>query len=170
LVDDASHSTAAALSRVLGPLRRAVLRATRAAEGLPDLPDTHIEILRTVVDSPDISPKTIADQLGLARPTVSNLIQAMKRERLITLTRGEDDARVVHVTATGLARLLLNRYDTASEALLGTALDALASGERSAIEAALPALSALHAILIASRPSQPREGVSRRESRDAGGL
>ena len=47
------------------------------AEGLPDLPDTHIEMLRTVADSPDIRPPAIAEQLGLARPTVSNLMQTM---------------------------------------------------------------------------------------------
>ena len=153
MADGTSHNAAAALSRLLGPLRRAVLRATRAAEGLPDLPDTHIEILRTVVDSPDISPKTIADRLGLARPTVSNLIQSMKRERLITLTRSDGDARVVHVTATDLATRLLNRYDAASEGLLVTALNQLARSDRSAIEAALPALSALHTILTAPKDS-----------------
>jgi DNA-binding MarR family transcriptional regulator len=152
------HSSAAALSRALGPLRRAVLRATRAAEGLPDLPDTHIEVLRAVVDSPAISPKTIADRLGLARPTVSNLIQAMKREGLIALTRNEDDARVVHVTATGLALQLLNRYDTASEALLDRALGELTPRDRSAIAAALPALSALQAILAA--PQHPGDAVT----------
>jgi DNA-binding MarR family transcriptional regulator len=148
-----SHSTAAALSRLLGPLRRAVLRATRAADGLPDLPDTHIEVLRTVVETPDISPKTIADQLGLARPTVSNLLQAMKREGLIALIRSEDDARVVHVTATDLASGLLSRYDAASEALLVAAMDELTPRDRAAVEAALPALSALQVILTAPQES-----------------
>src|SRR4051812_45746818 len=35
----------AQLSALLGPLRRAVLRRTRATEGLPDLPEAQIELL-----------------------------------------------------------------------------------------------------------------------------
>jgi hypothetical protein len=37
LVEGKDRGTAATLSRTLGPLRRAVLHATREAEGLPDL-------------------------------------------------------------------------------------------------------------------------------------
>jgi DNA-binding MarR family transcriptional regulator len=124
-----------------------VLRATRAAEGLPDLPDTHIEILRTVADCPDISPRAIADRLGLARPTVSNLIQTMKRDGLLTLVRNADDARVVHVTVTDFAAELLSRYDTTSERIVSAALNQLTPKERAAVAAAVPALTQLQAIL-----------------------
>jgi DNA-binding MarR family transcriptional regulator len=134
---------------MLGPLRRAVLRATRAAEGLPDLPEAHIEIMRAVADSPDISPRAIADRLGLARPTVSNLIQTMKREGLLTLVRSADDARVVHVTVTDFAAGLLRRYDTANERIVSAALDQLNPKEWSAVTAAMPALTHLQAILTA---------------------
>jgi DNA-binding MarR family transcriptional regulator len=149
MVDTPNASTAAALSRVLGPLRRSVLRTTRAAEGLPDLPDNHIEILRAVVDTPAISPRAIADRLGLARPTVSNLIKTMKRAGLITLVRSDDDARMVHVTATARATRLLSRYDVASERILSAALNALSPKERLAVGAAVPALAGLHSILAA---------------------
>jgi DNA-binding MarR family transcriptional regulator len=142
-----STTEAAELSRVLGPLRRAVLRATRAAEGLPDLPDSHIEILRTVADSPAITPRAIADRLGLARPTVSNLINSMKREGLLTLARSDDDARVVHVTVTKFAAGLLNRYDKASERILSASLNDLVPAQRAAIIAALPALFQLQSNL-----------------------
>ena len=104
-------SNAAALSRTLGPLRRAVLRATRLAEDLPDLPETHIEVLRTVADTPGLGPPAIAEHLRLARPTVSNLMKTMQRAHLIELTRDVDDARRVHVTATATALELLRRYD-----------------------------------------------------------
>jgi DNA-binding MarR family transcriptional regulator len=150
LVEIESDVTAAALSRVLGPLRRAVLRSTRAAEDLPDLPDTHIEVLRTVADSPAISPRAIAERLELARPTVSNLIQAMKRDGLITLVRDDADARVVHVTATDLATGLLTRYDTASQRILSEAMGELTARQRAAVAAAVPALSRLQSILTAS--------------------
>lgn len=144
-----SPSTAAALSRVLGPLRRSVLRATRAAAELPDLPDTHIEVLRAVADSPAITPKMLAGQLGLARPTVSNLIQSMRRAELLTLDRDDDDARVVHVSTTDYAAGLLRRYDNASEQIVHAAMNTLTPAERAAITAALPALARLQTVLAA---------------------
>jgi DNA-binding MarR family transcriptional regulator len=147
VTDSRDLGTAAALSRVLGPLRRAVLRATRTAEGLPDLPDTHIEILRTVADSPAITPGAIADRLGLARPTVSNLIQTMRREDLLTLARNNDDARLVHVNVTAFAAGLLNRYDAASERILSAAMEQLTAKERAAVTAAVPALVRLQSKL-----------------------
>lgn len=153
--DDPSPTTAAGLSRVLGPLRRAVLRNTRAAEGLPDLPDTYIEILRTVATTPAISPRSIADQLGLARPTVSNLIQAMRRDGLLDLARSDKDARVVKVTITDTAAQLLGRYDTASARIVSVALNRLTATERAAIAAAVPALAALQATLGTPGESGP---------------
>ena len=153
--DEPNPTTAAALSRVLGPLRRAVLRNTRAAEGLPDLPDTYIEILRTVATTPAISPRSIADQLGLARPTVSNLIQAMRRDGLLDLARSDKDARVVKVTITEIAAQLLSRYDTASAHIVSVALNRLTATQRAAIAAAVPALAALQATLGTSGESKP---------------
>ncbi|WP_292988579.1 MarR family winged helix-turn-helix transcriptional regulator [Mycobacterium sp.] len=147
MADLSRPSTAAELSRILGPLRRVVLRATRATAGLPDLPDAHIEILRTVASDPEITPRAIADRLGLARPTVSNVIQTMKRDRLLALNRSDDDARVVHVTVTRHAARLLQRYDTASERLLSEALGQLTASHRAAITAAIPALIALQSAL-----------------------
>jgi DNA-binding MarR family transcriptional regulator len=131
-----------------------VLQATRTAEGLPDLPDTRVEILRTVADTPGISPRVIADRLGLARPTVSNLIQTMRRDGLLTLVRNDDDARVVHVTLTDFAAGLLNRYDKTSEEILSSALAELTVRERAAVTAAVPALVKLQHALAAgdSRP------------------
>lgn len=154
--DETGQITAAALSRLLGPLRRAVLRATRAAGGLPDLPDAHIEILRAVADSPDITPRAIADQLGLARPTVSNLLQAMKRDGFLSLTRSDSDARVVHVRTTAFAASLLTRYDSASQQILCSALNELSQGDRLAITAAVPALTNLQSILGLGAHAQSR--------------
>lgn len=144
-----NDSAAAALSPLLGPLRRAVLRATRTVEGLPDLPEAHIEILRTVAAQPGITAGGIAERLGLARPTVSNLIQALKRDGLLTLDRGERDARVVHVSATDRAADLLSRYDGASRRIVAEALAQLTAEDRAAITAAVPALARLQAILSA---------------------
>jgi DNA-binding MarR family transcriptional regulator len=151
LSKQSGDNAAAALSRILGPLRRAVLRATRTAEALPDLPEAHIEILRAVVEKPGLSPPAIAEQLKLARPTVSNLMKTMRRADLIELTRDEDDARRVYVSATRAAQGLLRRYDKASEEILSAALSTLTPAERAAVEAAIPALSKLQSVLAAAR-------------------
>jgi DNA-binding MarR family transcriptional regulator len=150
LSNSAKLGVAAALSRTLGPLRRAVLRATRLAEDLPDLPEAHIEVLRTVADAPGMGPPAIAEQLRLARPTVSNLMKTMQRAHLVELTRDADDARRVHVTATAAALELLRRYDAASEKILTAAMNELNPDERRAVAAAVPALTKLRSILAAT--------------------
>lgn len=149
------HGVAAALSHTLGPLRRAVLRSTRLAEDLPDLPEAHIEVLRTVAESPGMGPPAIAEQLRLARPTVSNLMKTMQRAHLINLTRDVEDARRVHVTATAAALELLRRYDGASAAILHAAMDELSADEQRAVAAAVPALAKLRSILAASGHRRP---------------
>jgi DNA-binding MarR family transcriptional regulator len=146
-VTQSTRSTAAALSRVLGPLRRAVLRSTRTAAELPDLAEPHIEVLRVVAATPGISPHAIAVALKLARPTVSNLIQTMKRADLITIDRNTSDARRVHVSLTETAEQLLARYDAASEEILTAALNELTPAERAAVAAAVPAMSKLQVAL-----------------------
>lgn len=143
--DDLDHM-AAALGRELGPLRRAVSRAVRASEGLPDLPDNQIEVLRATVAEPGLNTVGIASRLQLARPTVSNLLNGMRRAGLVELRRREDDARAVEVFATATATSLLSRFDAASAAVIAEALDALSVRERNALAAALPALSRLNAV------------------------
>ncbi|MFF5668481.1 MarR family transcriptional regulator, partial [Streptomyces griseofuscus] len=75
---------AAGLGGLLGPLRRAVLRATRNAEGLPDLPEAQIELLRALSSSPEgLSPGAAATRVRVAPSTVSNLVRAMSAARLV---------------------------------------------------------------------------------------
>ncbi|MCZ9343501.1 hypothetical protein NGM37_37680, partial [Streptomyces sp. TRM76130] len=62
---------ASGLGGLLGPLRRAVLRSTRNAEGLPDLPEAQIELLRALATAPDgLSPGAAAARLRIAPSTV----------------------------------------------------------------------------------------------------
>src|SRR5690606_20598324 len=61
----------AQLSALLGPLRRAVLRRTRVLEGLPDLPEAQIELLRLLVAHDGLAPGRAAVELKVAQSTVS---------------------------------------------------------------------------------------------------
>ena len=135
--------TAAELSRLLGPLRRSVLRATRSAEGLPDLPEAQIELLRALLAAGPLSPGEAARRLGVANSTVSNLVRAMANAGLVRREQAPGDYRAVLLAPTDEALDLLHRYDRTSATALATAIERLTPDERHALAASLPALAHL---------------------------
>ncbi|MGK5638000.1 MarR family winged helix-turn-helix transcriptional regulator [Streptomyces sp. URMC 126] len=134
--------TATELGRLLGPLRRAVLR-TRRSEGLPDLPEAQIELLRVLAETGRITPREAAVRLRAAPSTISNLVRTMTAAELVERTPSVTDLRTVHLSATPRALDMLDRYDRTSTAALRRALDALPTAGRQAIDEALPALADL---------------------------
>ncbi|MER5780657.1 MarR family transcriptional regulator [Streptomyces mobaraensis] len=134
--------TATELGRLLGPLRRAVLR-TRRSEGLPDLPEAQIELLRVLAETGCITPREAAIRLRAAPSTISNLVRAMTAAELVERTPSATDLRTVNLSATPRALDMLDRYDRTSTAALRRALDALPPAGRLAIDEALPALADL---------------------------
>ena len=135
--------TAAELSRLLGPLRRAVLRAVRTAADLPDLPEAQIELLRVLVAEGPLGPRAVAARLHVAPSTVSNLVKAMSADGLIDRTPALHDLRTVRLSASTKAHDLLNRYDRTSSATLARTIGELPTAEREVLEAALPVLGRL---------------------------
>jgi len=61
---------AARLAAVISPLRRALLAAAREQEGLPDIPDAQIEIIRALPRGTVAAPGELAETLGLGRSTI----------------------------------------------------------------------------------------------------
>ncbi|MCJ0980996.1 MarR family winged helix-turn-helix transcriptional regulator [Rhodococcus sp. ARC_M12] len=141
------HSSAIELGRQLGPLRRSLLRATREAADLPDLPDSHVEVMRALVDKPSMSPGVLAAHLNLARSTVSNLIKAMVDAGLVERSISSNDLRGATLTASPKALRLLAEYDAVSSQVLSDALDELTVDSRRALSAAIPALADITEIL-----------------------
>ncbi|WP_032401628.1 MarR family winged helix-turn-helix transcriptional regulator [Rhodococcoides fascians] len=141
------HSTAIELGRQLGPLRRSLLRATREAAQLPDIPDSHIEVMRALAAEPYMSPGSLAAHLNLARSTVSNLIKAMVDAELVERSVSSDDLRGAALTASPKAVHLLAEYDAVSSQVLSEALDELTPDGRRALSAATSALADLTTIL-----------------------
>ncbi|PTT23224.1 transcriptional regulator [Microbacterium sp. HMWF026] len=141
MVDDIAH-TAGSLAHQLGPLRRAVLRASRSAADLPDIPDAQIELMRALAAA-DNTPSDLADSLGLARSTVSNLISQLEREHLVERHLVAGDGRRTRVALTPLARARLRTFDESATRVLAEALRGLDPGDVAAITAALPALDRL---------------------------
>jgi DNA-binding MarR family transcriptional regulator len=140
-------STATELGRQLGPLRRSLLRATRDVAQLPDIADSHIEVMRALAAEPSMSPGRLATRLNLARSTVSNLIRAMVDAGLVERSITAGDLRGATLTASPKAVKLLAEYDAASSQVLADALDELSRHNREAIAAALPALAEITSIL-----------------------
>ncbi|GAA5167069.1 MarR family winged helix-turn-helix transcriptional regulator [Amycolatopsis dongchuanensis] len=134
---------AAELGRLLGPLRRAVLRAARTAADLPDLPEAQIELLRVLVAEGPLGPRTVAARLHVAPSTVSNLVKAMLAADLVERVPAPDDLRTVRLSASVKARDLLNRYDRTSSATLARTIAELPAEERAVLETALPVLARL---------------------------
>ncbi|MFB7505741.1 MarR family winged helix-turn-helix transcriptional regulator [Streptomyces broussonetiae] len=143
--------TATEFGRLLGPLRRAVLR-TRRLEGLPDLPEAQIELLRVLADSGPLSPSDAAARLNAAPSTVSNLVRTMTAAGLVERTPSATNLRTVQLTASPRALVMLERYDRISTAALRQALDNLRPDSRRVIDQALPALAELLAGLEAAGP------------------
>lgn len=135
--------TASDLSQLLGPLRRAVLRSTRSAADLPDLPEAQIELLRALAAEGSLGTKVVADRLRIAPSTVSNLVKTMVASGLVERAADRADQRAVVLTPTPAALDLLDRYDRASTAALQGALAALPAADRAALRDALPVLRRL---------------------------
>jgi DNA-binding MarR family transcriptional regulator len=144
-----TSTTAIALAQAIGPVRRALVKATQAAGDLPDLPEAQIEVLRLLVERGGLSSTEIATRLGLARPTVSNLLKAMSGLRLIDRTASEDDLRSTLVGASARARVLLARYDRISAGILEEALGRVDPDARDALSRCAAALTQLAAALAA---------------------
>lgn len=139
--------------RLIGPLRRAVLR-TRHAEGLPDLPEAQIELLRALQETGTATPGEVSTRLHVAPSTVSNLVRTMTAAGLVLRTPSAADLRNVHLSLSPTACDMLDRYDRVSTAALREALQRLSPQRRKAIETCLPAI----ADLIRALAEQPQGG------------
>ncbi|MGX5696021.1 MarR family winged helix-turn-helix transcriptional regulator [Agromyces soli] len=141
--DASAPAGLARLNSIVSPLRRGLLKAARAAEHLPELPEAQIEVLRALPADAVRSPGELAAELGLSRPTVSNLLRDMEHDGLVTREASAADRRRVEVRASTRALGLLARFDRASAAILVATLAELDDADREALAAALPALERL---------------------------
>jgi DNA-binding MarR family transcriptional regulator len=134
--------TASEFGRLIGPLRRAVLR-TRLAEHLPDLPEAQIELLRALEIVGTATPSELAAHLRVAPSTISNLVRTMTAANLVRRTPSTTDLRAVQLGLSPKSRDMLRRYDRTSTAALRRAIDRLTTKERAALDRGMPALRAL---------------------------
>ncbi|MBF6332222.1 MarR family winged helix-turn-helix transcriptional regulator [Nocardia transvalensis] len=139
--------TADRLSRLFGPLRRALLRSIRRSGEVPDVPESQFELLRALPESGTVTPRAVAAQLRLAPPTVSNLVKSMTTAGLVARTPDPNDLRTVGLSLTPRATQLLDSYNRISASILNQALNDLSAADRRTLHGALPALERLLAAL-----------------------
>ncbi len=153
------------LTDVITRLRRSLRSSVRAELPWEALPMAQVELLQRLADEPGLGVSELAERQRLARNTVSNLVQQMVVAGLLERRGRDDDRRAVTLTLTERGHEQLALWRRANEDRVHDALEGLASGDRSAIAAALPALRAF-ADRLEERSDQSRAAVASSGSED----
>jgi DNA-binding MarR family transcriptional regulator len=107
-----------------------------------DLSRTSASVLNTLCDGPRRVTELAAAQ-NVAQPTMTVAVQRLEARGLVVRERAEDDRRATNVVITDAGRAKLAGRHAARAAALQARLAALDDDARTALEAALPALTAL---------------------------
>ncbi|HYI57034.1 MAG TPA: MarR family transcriptional regulator [Microlunatus sp.] len=141
------RSDAVVLADNVRMVSRATVSATRAAKGLPTLPEAQVSVLRTLRASPALTPAELAQRLDLARPTVSNLLRDLDTAGYLVRKPSEVDRRSITLTITEQARDVQDAFQRGRVEVVTAAWAALTDSDRAALIAATPALRRLADLL-----------------------
>ncbi|MEV0901170.1 MarR family winged helix-turn-helix transcriptional regulator [Actinoplanes sp. NPDC049802] len=147
--------TAVALMHLAHQLHRNLDRRLQADFTHPKPPEAQIIALWHVRSRPGITVREIADELQIQPNNASALITAMVNGGLLRRKRDDQDRRIVRLYTTEES---LRRIDAVHELFTGYLEDALAGldpAQRSAVDAALPALAEVVQRLRAASPRTP---------------
>ncbi|MCV2394344.1 MarR family transcriptional regulator [Actinotalea sp. M2MS4P-6] len=117
------------LAHLVPALWRTMKRAARGEERLP-ANESQVTILRLVVLRGGLTPAQLADELHVARPTVSNLLKGLVQDNLVERRTGPHDARTVTIVPTDEGRTILETFRQDRTAAVRAALAASPDGER----------------------------------------
>jgi DNA-binding MarR family transcriptional regulator len=122
-VPDATVEPAEQIAHLIPALWRTLKRASGGSG--QDLPATEaqVTILRLVILRDGLTPAQLADELHVARSTVSNLLKGLIRDRLVERRTEPHDARVVVIVATAKGRAILQTFRQDRTAALRMALE-----------------------------------------------
>ncbi|GIF26148.1 DNA-binding MarR family transcriptional regulator [Actinoplanes tereljensis] len=131
------------LVRLVQGLSRTLVQATRRAGHLPALPESQVAVLRRLSHSGGQTPAQLADDLHLARPTISNLVRDLTADGLVERRPSPADGRSVLLVPTARAEEMLNAFRQGRSEAMTRAVAQLPAEDRARIEAALPSLTLL---------------------------
>jgi DNA-binding MarR family transcriptional regulator len=130
------------LSHLLPALWRGLTRATPASENMPVL-ESQVTVLRKLVAAGPMSPAQLADELYLARSTISNILRELVDDGMIERRASPLDGRSVVVTPTDYGSSTLEQFRVGRADVLRSALNGLEPDDLESIRAALPGLARL---------------------------
>jgi DNA-binding MarR family transcriptional regulator len=133
--------TAQRLRVVFGRLAR-LLRPTEAGLAA-DLTPTRVAVLLNTVRNGPIRLAEVAQQEGLNPTLLSRTVANLAHDGLLTRTADETDRRSAWLDATPAGRELAERIRAQRTHAVQVALEELSPGDRTLVEAALPALEQL---------------------------
>lgn len=139
----AQEATAEELAGLLRSLWRGVVRAARAQQHLAPLPQSQVVLLRRLFATGPATPAQLAEDLQLARPTISNLARELTEAGMIERSPSPTDKRSVYLVATETAHEVLDRFTTGRRSAVAEAMASLSDEDRETVIAALPALAHL---------------------------
>jgi DNA-binding MarR family transcriptional regulator len=99
-----------------------------------------------------MTPAELAERLGLARPTVSNLLRDLEAAGHVTRARSDVDRRSVILTITEQARDVQDAFHRGRGEVVRSAWAALDESDRIALAAATTSLRRLADLLHTSTP------------------
>jgi DNA-binding MarR family transcriptional regulator len=143
------------LTDVVARLRRVLRASIRADYPWEALPMAQVELLQSLAESAPARVGDLATRLRLAPSTVSGLISQMMTAGLVERGTDPADRRVAVVELSDRGRSQLADWHAAHRERIAAALGELGPQERSAIDAALPALSQLVDRLAEQRRESP---------------
>lgn len=159
-----SDNSAVAVADAVRAVNRAIVWTTRAAKGLPALPEAQVAVLHTLRATPSLTPAELAEKLGLARPTVSNLLRDLESAGLVVRERSDVDRRSVTLTITARARDVQDAFQRGRVEVISAAWSVLDDSERDALVTATPALRRLADLLQVSELQAGQRQASQRQA------
>jgi len=146
-VRDHSGAGTWSLTGVITRLRRVLRSSVRQEFPWESLPMAQVEILQRLAEEPGLGVSELAARQRLATNTVSSVVQVMVTSGLLKRTPRAGDRRAINLRLTEAGTSLLAAWQAANDRRLGHALERLPQSYRDAIDAAVPALAALAALL-----------------------
>lgn len=131
------------LTDIVTRLRRVLRASIRSDYPWEKLPMAQVEILQRLHAEPGLRVNNLAERHRLANNTVSVLVQQLVVAGLVVRTTDASDRRAVRLELSDQGRTMLAEWRRAHERRIDAALGRLDTADRSAILAALPALSRL---------------------------
>ncbi|MCK7628079.1 MarR family winged helix-turn-helix transcriptional regulator [Streptomyces sp. RS10V-4] len=131
------------LADVLAGIQRLIRRRLRPGLPAPPLRGAQVELLRLVAARPGIRVSAAAKELYLADNSVSTLVNQLSRAGYLHRETDPADRRSAQLFPTPAARQRLHDWETRRSALVRERVARLPEADRTALEAALPALRRL---------------------------